>query len=183
MDSEGWRPVKGWEGHYQVSTHGQVRRVAGGIGARVGRILRPQYDKRGYAQVRLSMGGKPKTQWVHRLVAKAFLGDAGRPFVVNHLDSNPSNNRLTNLAWTTIEGNLVHARKANRWRPDMNIPRPDNSGENNGRAVLTHQDVMQIRQTTHTSNRKLAEHYGVTASQIGHIRRGTRWKDAPGDTA
>ncbi len=43
-----WRPVVGYEGLYEVSDQGQVRRVAPGMGTRPGRVLRARKDKGGY---------------------------------------------------------------------------------------------------------------------------------------
>jgi hypothetical protein len=66
-------------------------------------LLRPGKDRAGYIQVSLrSSIGKRFTKRVHRLLAEHFIpkkeydGD-----IVDHIDNNRTNNKLTNLRWTT----------------------------------------------------------------------------------
>lgn len=93
---ESWRPVVGYEGHYEVSDLGRVRSV------RTGRILRPNTISRyGHQQVKLCMLGRKQDLLVSRLVLEAFVGpgDGQQARHVNENDA--SNNALTNLAWGT----------------------------------------------------------------------------------
>ena len=92
--SEEWRPVVGYEGLYEVSNLGRVRRVA--------YVLATYVGKRGsatnYCRVRIfnERGGKQRS--VHSLVAAAFIGPRPSPLhEVNHKDGNPTNNTLENL--------------------------------------------------------------------------------------
>lgn len=53
--TERWRPVVGYEGHYEVSDLGRVR------GLRTGRVLKPNAIGRyGHQQVKLRMLGKTR---------------------------------------------------------------------------------------------------------------------------
>lgn len=54
-------------------------------------------DSRGYKAV----GIKNKSYFVHRLVAQTFLPNPENKRTVDHIDRNPSNNRLSNLRWAT----------------------------------------------------------------------------------
>ena len=63
--------------------------------------MRPPLGKRGYLTVELWRDGKSKTVGVHQLVALAFLGPRPEKQEVRHLDGNPLNNHLTNLAHGT----------------------------------------------------------------------------------
>jgi hypothetical protein len=91
-----WRDVVGYEGSYQVSDDGQVYSLISE------KVLIP-YDG-DYQSVNL-LG---KTKRVHRLVAEAFLGLPDLPYV-RHLDDNPKNNTVGNLAWGTISDNQQDA--------------------------------------------------------------------------
>lgn len=119
---ERWAPVVGYEGIYEVSTHGRVRRIVAGPGTRPGtangRVLKPFLGagKSGlYPQVSLCWKGKQKTCRVHCVVAAAFLGQApqdsksGPEFMeqVHHIDDNPQNNRAENLEYTSQYENLM----------------------------------------------------------------------------
>lgn len=86
---EQWRNVPRYEGRYQVSSFGAVRRVGG-------KMLKPSYY-RGYARV--SLGNKQRT--VHRIVAEAFIGPLLPGIKVNHKDGNKGNNRIENLEYMT----------------------------------------------------------------------------------
>lgn len=114
-EPETWKPVAGWEDLYEVSDHGRVRsfdRIVtysnGRVVRHAGRILRPASHRQGYLYVQLNEQGRKQVGRIHRLVAIAFLGD--HPGLdVCHNDSNPENNRLTNLRWDTVSGNMLDA--------------------------------------------------------------------------
>lgn len=104
---ERWAPVVGWEGLYEVSTHGRVRSLAR-PGHPHGRYLTPHLAKRGgYLSVGLTRSPKRITAKVHRLVAQAFLGPCPDGLMVRHLDGNPQNPRVENLAYGTASENQL----------------------------------------------------------------------------
>lgn len=92
MKKENWRPIEGYEGLYEVSDLGNVRRAA---------VLCQKTRKDGYRIVNLYKDGIAHEMTVHRLVAKAFLPNPENKPQVNHLDENPKNNALNNLEWAT----------------------------------------------------------------------------------
>ena len=97
-----WKPVSGYEGLYEVSDTGQVRRVGGNV-------LKPQNESHGYLSVSLSKNGHKISKKIYRLVAVAFVENPENCNVVNHLDGNKHNDDAQNLEWTTIAGNNKHA--------------------------------------------------------------------------
>lgn len=104
MDVEMWTLVDeaGFEGLYEVSSFGRVRKV------KSGKLMKIYSNGNGYLKVDFMKDGKRAKLYVHRLVAKAFVYNPDKTVytVVNHLDENPLNNRADNLEWTTIKDNL-----------------------------------------------------------------------------
>ena len=115
---ENWKPVKGYEGIYEVSDLGNVRSLDKEINhnfykgvkfVRKGKILIPFISDRGYLRVTLIKDGKRKKVFVHRLVAEAFIESDTDGLQVNHIDGNKSNNTVGNLEWCTGRENMHHA--------------------------------------------------------------------------
>ena len=70
---------------------------------------------RWYLYVVLRSNWKSKTVWVHRLVLTTFKKvEWYESLVVNHIDFNKQNNKLSNLEWCTQLENIAHSNKA--WR-------------------------------------------------------------------
>ena len=99
---EKWRKIETCP-DYSVSDHGRVRRDTPGRGTRAGRILKNSPDCNGYACVNLH--GRRK-QYVHKLVALAFLGPPPScKHQVAHWDGNGMNSALANIRWATQREN------------------------------------------------------------------------------
>lgn len=73
---------------YQISNIGRVRNKSG-------HIIKTRLH-RGYYRVTLSINGFKYTEFIHRLVAKAFIMDP-HLLVVTHIDGNKFNNNVNNL--------------------------------------------------------------------------------------
>lgn len=99
-----FKPIKGYEGLYEVSNLGNVKSVCkNGKGIGIGKsrkevILKPIMNK-GYLRVNLSKNGVIKHFSIHRLVAEAFLPNPNNYPEVNHKDENKTNNTIDNLEW------------------------------------------------------------------------------------
>ena len=100
-----WRPVKGYEGLYEVSNYGRVRSL--NYHRKKGRVflMKPCVGRAGYYQLILRKNGGKITAVVHRLVAEAFLPNPDNLPCVNHKDENKENNAVWNLEWCTFKYN------------------------------------------------------------------------------
>ena len=108
---EEYRPVKGYEGLYEVSNFGNVKSLerTDYLGRKVKeRILKAGIGSNGYLLVILFYDGLRFTKYIHKLVSIAFLNHLpnGNKIVVDHIDNNKSNNRLDNLQLITNRENL-----------------------------------------------------------------------------
>jgi hypothetical protein len=180
---EKWKPVKGYEGLYEVSNFGRVkaltRRVDLGKCHRTfeEHFLSLATDHKGYLRCALSHEGTSKTFKVHRLVAEAFIPNPDNKEQVNHIDGNKTNNRVDNLEWCTRSENMHHACVTKLKR---------NNGEYNNGAKLTYKEVVFIR--THYIPRDkvygtvaLANKFGVHRKTISRIITGRYWKEGDAD--
>ena len=107
---EVWKDIKEYQGVYQVSNTGKVRRLKGSPRTKENRILVNKTKSNGYKFVCLSIESLYKYYHVHRLVAEAFIDNPENKKYVNHIDCDKSNNNVENLEWVTAKENSEHAR-------------------------------------------------------------------------
>ena len=126
MGSEIWKPVKGYEGLYEVSNTGNVRslprKAKGRKGIVRGVVLKPALSKDGYLRVTLRKDNICINKSVHRLVGEAFLDNPyGHP-VINHKDEDKTNNHVDNLEFCTIQYNSTYRNGNQRNHEHMKKP-------------------------------------------------------------
>ena len=92
---EEWKPIRGYEDRYEVSSLGRVRNL------QTGKLLTPKQHNRGYHAVILCRNKKQKYFLVHRLVAIAFVPTDDESLTINHIDEDTLNNNVDNLEWCT----------------------------------------------------------------------------------
>jgi ribosomal protein S10 len=177
---EVWRSVKGFEGVYEVSNLGNVRRLdtlvpfSGTLALRRGRQLKLTRNSKGYLTIILCFGGKRKTFSVHRLVADAFILNVPGLTQINHIDGNTFNNREDNLERCTPGYNQLHAYQTGL----------KGRGSKSGMAKLNEAQVREIKKeleacTEKFKNRtykRISERYSVTKSTIKWIDKGRTWR-------
>jgi hypothetical protein len=171
-----WKQIDGFE-HYDVSDSGEVRTwrkrpVLWRNPDLTDRHKEPKLMKLvpnplGYTAVALrgKRGTKPKRMTVHRLVALTFLPNPNNHSDVAHLNGNPSDNLVSNLAWMTHQDNQLMMQE---------------HGTQYVSSKLTADQVKYIREKVANgprgTARRMAEKFGVQPPQISRIVNGTRWK-------
>ncbi|WP_422666679.1 NUMOD4 motif-containing HNH endonuclease [Candidatus Macondimonas diazotrophica] len=112
---EEWRSIAEFEGSYEVSNLGRVRRIRLVRGApKVPFILSTWTSNSGYVQVKLKNNGRSSNKYIHRLVAYHFLDKKSDLTEVNHLDGNKTNNKVDNLEWVSKSQNQLHKNRVLR---------------------------------------------------------------------
>ena len=102
------KSAKGFEcnAKAQVSSFGRFKSSKGVIST-------PKSEKNGYVRVRIN----GKLNFIHRLMAIAFaLEKLDDQDTVDHIDNNPSNNRLENLRWASKSEQIKHSYATNKNR-------------------------------------------------------------------
>ena len=149
---EVWKAIPGHEGRYEVSDQGRVRENV--------RILAQATMRSGHLTVHL----RRQTHYVHRLVLFAFVGAPpakAQRMEARHLDGNPANNNLQNLAWGTVKENRADRRRL---------------GE---KAKFTREEARQIRQECASGQliKDVARKWGVTRHTIARYKKGWMYGD------
>jgi len=173
-----WRPIRGYEGYYEVSDGGEVRsldRFVKSARSKTNKMLMRGRLKGKtvlvgvYWRVNLCRDGKPKGKSVHRLVAEAFMGPCPDGMEVSHLDGNGFNNKKENLIYETRSQN--HARKVQHGTAQR--------GERCGRHKITEKDVLEIRSTPDMLLTDWSKRLGISFSNVSAIRRRKTWRHLP----
>jgi hypothetical protein len=151
------KPIPGFDGYF-INKQGHVFCI---------RKLGTYVDRNGYERLSLCSRGKRFRRAIHQLLALVFLDAPGEGQTeVRHLDGNPTNNSVSNLAWGTRAENAS----------DMAM-HGTVKGERNGRAKLTAEIAKDIRDTPRSNGylHRLALKYGVSTSAIKAVREGRNW--------
>lgn len=165
---EEWKDIIGMEGKYQISTLCRMKSLERTV--RFGktwkvikeRICSPCLNSSGYYVICL---GKYKRQYLHRLVALAFIPNPEKKPQINHINGIKTDNRIENLEWVTVKENNVHA-----FRIGLNKGYSRYGTENN-QCHISFSDIEHIRAMKGSSTLKdCAEKYNVSISHVWQIQ-------------
>lgn len=171
---EVWKDIVGYEGLYQISSLGRVKRLAGtrrssrhSICPVKERILSPHIDSRGRIGYSLSKEGKQQEYKAAILLLTAFVGPRPKGMECCHYDDNSSNNTLSNLRWDTKANNIK----------DMFRNNKVNMHENHPRHKLNWVQVNEIKCLLNTKMRviDIARKFNIGWSTVWHIKLGHTW--------
>lgn len=155
--------VVGYEGLYKVTSYGGIWKTDSyGNAIRRLRIYRTGSS---YVRTGLTKNNKRDFDYIHRIVAKAFVPNPHNLPIVNHIDGDKYNCRFDNLEWCSHYDNHQHA-------CDTGL---------HPKFKLSAEDKYQICESF-TSKQKtvkqLSEEYGVVQSAIRkHIKNYDRIKE------
>lgn len=141
-------------------------------GIRVGVIAQMNHPTTGYGVVTVREAGEQKQYRAHRFIYECYLGRKIQDgYVINHIDGNKLNNKVSNLEEVTPKDNTLHAFATGLCTPK--------AGELNGNSIITADIVRSIIRDlmdTNPSNIELGDKYKLATKHISLIRYKSRWK-------
>jgi hypothetical protein len=105
-EPEIWKPIPEYEGLYEVSSWGRVRKLL---------IIEPTKSQSGYPMIQFQVDKKRFNKTLHLLVAESFCEKKEYHKVVNHKDSDVLNPYYNNLEWVSIRENVSHSKKGENY--------------------------------------------------------------------
>lgn len=124
INDETWKDIPGFEGLYQASTFGRIKRLRSFVerctpnyknhALLINGIIRKLTNhSSGYLRASLTIRGKVTHYYVHNLIAITFIGFKEEGYDVDHINKNRKDNRLANLRYLTTKENRGH--KGNKY--------------------------------------------------------------------
>lgn len=176
MEQEIFKPIKGYEGLYEVSNLGRVKSLCKewicgrNTPKRKEETIIRNGHRKDYDFVSLSKDKKIKYPSIHRLVAEQFIINYENKPDINHKDGNKRNNYFKNLEWCTKSENQTHA-----YKKGFQISK---KGSQHHQSKLTENDVFEIKELCGKggkSQREIGELYGIKQAQVSRIVCNKRW--------
>lgn len=170
---EVWKAIAGYEGSYEVSTLGRVRSLdkpnatSGPRKGRIRKLVPIGADAQQYLSVVLSKNNVVRCGRVHVIVLETFVRPRLPGEQARHLNGRSTDNRLSNLAWGTVEQNTA----------DKFAHGTVRRGEAHHNAKMSVGDVHRVRDLRAFGYKyaDIASHLGLTETQVAKVVRGEKW--------
>lgn len=144
---------------YSVSSDGKVY-------SRYGKELKQRDNGHGYLYVQICGDAGKRKEYVHRLVAHAFIANPENKKCVNHKDGDKANNCVSNLEWCTHEENIRHAAEV------LGVLTQYQSANSKRKRAVFSISTNEKTVTQYESIRKAAAVLGVSKSGIISVLKG-----------
>lgn len=101
-ENEQWMELPYFDGKYQVSNYGKVKRSSDGY------IMKPYISEKGFLKIDLHYNGVRKKFFIHRIVAEIFLPNFDNCKTVLHKNGIKTDNRVDNLEFGVETRNKIN---------------------------------------------------------------------------
>jgi predicted DNA binding CopG/RHH family protein len=179
IPGEVWKPLQfpGWKHlrkKYALSSHGRIASFTEDV-SEDGKLLQGSLTT-GYRTLNLHRPGNNGTLYIHREIARLFLGkpSAKNKFVI-HINHNKLDNSVKNLRWASLEDMIEHQQSSPAKLAYKKVQANRSVG-----LKLNARQVESIKKTLIDKKRKitikkLAEKYGVSEMTMYRIKSGENW--------
>lgn len=155
------RAIKGKEGYF-ADADGNIYSLWINKGYH-GLVMQDNFKKLNFSKAKsghmVVRFGRGKANYVHRVIYETFVGDINENNVIRHLNDDPSDNRVSNLAQGTQKDNVGDACR------------------NGLIGKLSSEDVIRIRSLKGFKKRKeTAKEFGVSEGTIKDIWSNKTWR-------
>lgn len=120
----------------------------------------------GYITINSKLNKKTITVSLHRLMWIVYKGDAPFPLVINHIDGNKLNNKLSNLELVTKSRNKKHAYEIGLQSPCIN------------NTSFSKEEVILLRNKYKNkliTQKDIAIRYNISISTVSRMLNGKRY--------
>lgn len=171
-----WKPIKDYEGLYEISNFGNVKILARNYTRynyltkryniiKVKEKITQGTTNGGYRRICLTKNKVEKNKHIHKLVAEAFIPNPNNYSYVNHIDGNKQNNYIDNLEWCTLYQNNTHAYKTGL-RKSTDIT-PILQYDLEGNFIREYKSINEASKETNLDIRHISRNINGIGKQIG----------------
>lgn len=171
-----WKPIKDYEGLYEISNFGNVKILARNYTRynyltkryniiKVKEKINTRNNKWRLQENMFNKKQGRKNKRIHKLVAEAFIPNPNNYSYVNHIDGNKQNNYIDNLEWCTLYQNNTHAYKTGL-RKSTDIT-PILQYDLEGNFIREYKSINEASKETNLDIRHISRNINGIGKQIG----------------